>query len=201
MNHTAKWLQAATTESTNKPFPWNMLQRMALPDDPDQRVDATAAAMCAMIHHAAATCEAAHLLNELLWEHSRGEASTRAEHYQTVLWLYLKRHHVFTPDPDGEELLRHPAQLLEESGSFQLQWHGDCDDVAMLAGTLLVINRIPCRIVVIARVADQPFEHVYVEGKRYNGDDGAWNAIDPQETNATFEERQHARRREYPVFL
>lgn len=67
----------------------------------------------------------------------------------------------FRPDPDGVELLRHPAEMLEEIRESAAT-EGDCDDLAMLAAALaLAAGRRPAFIVVARRPAPAPYEHVY----------------------------------------
>lgn len=199
MNPTSSVLQAVSVKGTNLPFPFNAQAAFQLPEDQDEAVDLTAAAMCAMIHHAAATSErvmvaAARCSMSRGWETEQERNSGRAALYQ--LWYWAKGAHKFTPDPLGQELLRHPDQLLLEAGDHG-SWHADCDDLAMLIGAVVMRLGNKCRIVVIGREPAGPFEHVYIEACTPQG----WLALDPQETERVFDQRPHARRREYPVYL
>lgn len=202
MNPAAKTLEAVRVEGTGLPFPFNATQSWNLPEDQDQAVDLTAAAMCAMIHHAASTSV---LVEQVSWDFRESGHYSRGGALNDV-WQWLKQHHRFQADPLGQELLRHPDQLITEYNggmSGSRVWHADCDDLAMLAGAIIVRMGLQCKIVVIGREAEGPFEHVYIEvnGERSPYIAPHWLVIDPQETSKPFEEREHARRRQYPVFL
>lgn len=169
MNPTAR--QLSTYETA--PFPFNAVQRFTLPDDPTERVRVTVAAMCAMIHHAAAVGP-----NVAALARHIGNPKT--------LWLDLKDLQERTPDPDGAELLRSPEQSAEtarDRGVFE----GDCDDVAMLACAIAIRKGWACALRVMRREGME-WEHVYAIVKP----DAVAYVIDPQETEAPFLERAGA---------
>lgn len=186
MNRNASTL---TTEGTGQPWPLNSIGRMTLPDDPTERVKLTAAAMCAMIHHAAAVGDAVRNLASMLMDDRVDQTPLRN------LWRWLKEAQYRTDDPPGVELLRHPELSAFDAlntGNFE----GDCDDVALLAAALAI--RMGCKavdLVVIAREGRE-WEHVYV---RVGHATPTW-AIDPQETDVPLSERPHAAELTFPVW-
>lgn len=185
MNPRAKTLQQLPH---GEAFPFNSQQRLTLPEDSTERVRITAAAMCAMIHHAAAV--GPHLA--FLARKFRDDSYASAKY----LWSTLKATQTKTPDPAGVELLRSPEQSAEsirERGSFP----ADCDDVAMLACAIAVRVGRSCSLRVIRREGND-WEHVYAVVHPVPR--GPEVVIDPQETSAPFEERPHVAALNFPVW-
>lgn len=88
---------------------------------------------------------------------------------------YLASHFIFAPDPHGVELLRCPDFLLSEIG--RKGWvAGDCDDAAVLAGTLGVAGGFPVQLVAVAfDPTKKRYQHVYAvligpRGEQYEMD-------------------------------
>jgi Transglutaminase-like superfamily len=86
----------------------------------------------------------------------------------------------FTKDPVNKEKLYPPAELLEIRA-------GDCDDISMLLGTLLMAVGYPARLMTVAAAAGSPeqFSHVYIEGEVPAGS-GNWVAMDPARYDSQF---------------
>ncbi len=63
---------------------------------------------------------------------------------------------------EAEELLIDPATQLHELRDRGQLW-GDCDDAAMLAGALLMIQGLPVRYKAIQARPEGDFAHVYAE--------------------------------------
>ncbi len=184
MNPRAKSIQAAGSDA----FPFNSKQQLTLPEDSTQRVAVTAAAMCAMIHHAAAVGP-----NLAAMAGSFRDNSVSTARY---LWGVLKDTQLKKPDPPGVELLRSPeqsAQEIHDSGRFP----GDCDDVAMLACAIAMRLGWPCGLRVIRREGND-WEHVYAVV--YPLSQGPECVIDPQETGSPFDERPHVAALNFPVW-
>lgn len=183
MNPTARTLSAAGIPAKGLAvFPWSWASRLTLPENQDERVADTAAAMTALVHHAAA----------IGTDVARVAETIRSPRQ---LWSMLKLAQRLTPDPDGVELLRSPlqsAQTIRAGNGFE----GDCDDVAMLACALAIRKGWSCWFRVIRRAEE--WEHVY-----------AWVQtaecvvalpIDPQETAEPFAEREYAAHLDFPVW-
>jgi hypothetical protein len=85
----------------------------------------------------------------------------------------------FTKDPINKEKLYPPAELLKIRA-------GDCDDISMLLGVLLMAVGYPARLVTVAvpGQADQ-FSHVYIEGEVPAGS-GQWLPMDPARYDSEF---------------
>ena len=181
MNPTARTI---TAHSGNHPlpFPWSWSSRLTLPEGQAERVVDTAAAMTAIIHHAAAIgYDLAHLANKI---QTPGQ-----------LWNVLKLEQKLTPDPEGVELLRSPlqsAQTILAGRGFE----GDCDDVAMLACALAVRKGWSCWLRVIRRAEE--WEHVYTLVQTPANNQPV--AIDPQETAQPYAEREYAAHLDFPVW-
>jgi len=75
---------------------------------------------------------------------------------------FLLSHIVFTPDPQGIELLKTPAYLLEQVHTDGFAF-GDCDDVATLGATLGKAVGFPARFVLLGFQPRAPFSHVFTE--------------------------------------
>lgn len=184
MNTTARSI--ATTGG--EPFPFNAMQRFTLPEDSTERVAITAAAMQAMVHHAAAIGPCvARVAYEI-----RNTFNAPAR----MLWAKLKNGQRHTPDPAGVELLRSPEQsaaALVEGRQFE----GDCDDVAMLACAVAIRLGMACDLKIIRRRGND-WEHVYALVAPRTG--GPFVAIDPQETNEPLAERAHDAALRFPMW-
>jgi hypothetical protein len=93
-----------------------------------------------------------------------------------ALYEWVRGNIRFTKDPVGKEKLYPPADLLEIRA-------GDCDDISMLLGTLLMAVGYPARLMTVAAAgSDDQFSHVYVEGNV----NGQWVAMDPARSDSQF---------------
>lgn len=82
----------------------------------------------------------------------------------------------FTKDAVNKEQLYPPAELLQIRA-------GDCDDMAMLTGTLLMAVGYPARLVTVAAPGSgDEFSHVYIEASV----NGSWIPIDPARVDSQF---------------
>lgn len=95
------------------------------------------------------------------------------------IYDFLRRSVSFKRDPFNLENLRHPDQLAEEIGEYD-RTAADCDDVAMLAATLLRTCGIRPALVVVSITPDEKFRHVTAAA--WLG--GSLRVIDPQERMA-----------------
>jgi Transglutaminase-like superfamily len=85
----------------------------------------------------------------------------------------------FTKDPVNKEKLYPPAELLKIRA-------GDCDDIAMLLGVLLMAVGYPARLVTVAVSGQaEQFSHVYTEGE-VPAHSGQWVAMDPARYDSEF---------------
>lgn len=110
------------------------------------------------------------------------------------LWRVLRSRVVFEADPPGQELVRHPSQLLAEILSAGTA-RGDCDDRAMLGASLARAMGYQVAFVTIGRDPAAEMEHVYFAVRV----GGRWTPLDPQEVSRPGREVHHARRWLYPV--
>jgi hypothetical protein len=91
-----------------------------------------------------------------------------------ALYSWVRQNIRFTKDPVNKETLYPPAELLQIRA-------GDCDDISMLLGTLLMAVGYPARLMTVAANGDE-FSHVYVEGQI----DGQWIPMDPARSDSQF---------------
>lgn len=91
-----------------------------------------------------------------------------------ALYEWVRRNIRFTKDPVNKEKLYPPAELLKIRA-------GDCDDISMLMGTLLMAVGYPARLMTVAANGDE-FSHVYVEANI----DGQWIPLDPARYDSQF---------------
>ncbi len=91
-----------------------------------------------------------------------------------ALYEWVRRNIRFTKDPVNKEKLYPPAELLKIRA-------GDCDDIAMLLGTLLMAVGYPARLMTVAANGDE-FSHVYVEANV----NGEWVPLDPARYDSQF---------------
>jgi hypothetical protein len=96
-----------------------------------------------------------------------------------ALYDWVRGNIRFTKDPVNKEKLYPPAELLKIRA-------GDCDDISMLLGTLLMAVGYPARLVTVAASRDpEQFTHVYVEGEVPAGS-GNWIPMDPARYDSQF---------------
>jgi hypothetical protein len=91
-----------------------------------------------------------------------------------ALYNWVRANIRFTKDPVNKETLYPPAELLQIRA-------GDCDDISMLLGTLLMAIGYPARLMTVAANGDE-FSHVYVEGQI----NGQWIPMDPARSDSQF---------------
>jgi hypothetical protein len=94
-----------------------------------------------------------------------------------ALYEWVRGNIRFTKDPVNKEKLYPPAELLKIRA-------GDCDDISMLLGTLLMAVGYPARLMTVAAAGGAPeqFSHVYIEGEI----NGEWIAMDPARWDSQF---------------
>lgn len=97
-----------------------------------------------------------------------------------AVYNWVQRNIRFTKDPLTKEKLYPPQELLKIRA-------GDCDDISMLLGAMLLALGYPARLVTIAANASDPneFSHVYVETEIPPGS-GNWIAADAARYGAQF---------------
>jgi hypothetical protein len=97
-----------------------------------------------------------------------------------ALYEWVRQNIRFTKDPVNKEKLYPPAELLKIRA-------GDCDDISMLLGTLLMAVGYQARLMTVAANAGSPeqFSHVYVEGEVPPGSD-VWTPMDPARAESEF---------------
>jgi hypothetical protein len=98
------------------------------------------------------------------------------------LYNWVKSHIRYTKDPVTKEKLYPPTELLKIRA-------GDCDDISMLLGAMLLALGYPARLITISANPDDPseFSHVYVEGEIPPGS-GQWVPLDAARPNSKFGE-------------
>jgi hypothetical protein len=97
-----------------------------------------------------------------------------------AVYNWVQRNIRFTKDPLTKETLFPPQELLKIKA-------GDCDDISMLIGAMLLALGYPARLITIAANAQDPdeFSHVYVEAELPPGS-GNWIAADAARYGAQF---------------
>jgi hypothetical protein len=97
-----------------------------------------------------------------------------------ALYEWVRQNIRFTKDPVNKEKLYPPSELLKIRA-------GDCDDISMLLGTLLMAVGYPARVMTVAASPDSPdqFSHVYVEGEVPAGSN-QWIPMDPARFDSEF---------------
>ncbi len=152
-----------------------------LPSDADARVEATIDVMRATIDHAPE------------WPEVRALANIASMHRGGPIagvWALLKAWVRFRRDPPGVEFPARPDRLaaaILKGRAVQ----GDCDDVAVLGGSLLRALGIRPALIVMGRSESGPYEHVYFGAVV----DGRLIPLDPQETDRLGAELPSRRRR------
>lgn len=98
----------------------------------------------------------------------------------SAVYEWVKGHIRYTKDPVTKEKLYPPQELLKIRA-------GDCDDIAMLMGALMIAIGYPARLATIAASPDQPneFSHVYLEAEVPPGS-GQWIPMDAARVDAQF---------------
>src|SRR5271155_3020216 len=91
-----------------------------------------------------------------------------------ALYNWVRANIRFTKDPVDKETLYPPSEMLQIRS-------GDCDDISMLLGTLLMAVGYPARLMTVAANGDE-FSHVYVEGQI----NGQWIPMDPARSDSQF---------------
>lgn len=97
-----------------------------------------------------------------------------------ALYDWVQRNIRFTKDPVGKERLYPPTELLKIRA-------GDCDDISMLLGAMVLAVGYPARLATIAASPSQPseFSHVYVEAECPPGSNN-WIALDAARPDSQF---------------
>lgn len=90
---------------------------------------------------------------------------------------WVKSNIRFTKDPVNKEKLYPPAELLKIRA-------GDCDDISMMLGTLVMALGYPARLITVSANSSSPdqFSHVYVEAQVH----GSWIPMDAARAGAEF---------------
>lgn len=71
---------------------------------------------------------------------------------------WLRSNWTVIPDPMDAELIRSPALMIG-----CLQFSGDCDDAATLAGSILHAMHVPAYFVATRQPTESDFSHVFVK--------------------------------------
>jgi Transglutaminase-like superfamily len=129
-----------------------------------------------LIDHALADAQFVRLAIDIVRSVSAYDDLGEAE----ALYNWVKRNIRFTKDPVTKEKLYPPEELLKIKA-------GDCDDIAMLLGALLIAVGYPARLVTVSANPENPqeFSHVYVEGEVPPGS-GNWIAMDAARLDSQF---------------
>lgn len=97
-----------------------------------------------------------------------------------ALYAWVKRNIRYTKDPVTKEKLYPPQELLKVRA-------GDCDDISMLLGALLISIGYPARWITLSANAQHPeeFSHIYVEAEVPAGSSN-WIPMDAARLDAEF---------------
>jgi Transglutaminase-like superfamily len=97
-----------------------------------------------------------------------------------AVYEFVRQSIRYTKDPVTKETLYPPMELLKIRA-------GDCDDIAMLMGAIMIALGYPARLVTISANASDPneFSHVYLESEVPPGS-GQWVAMDAARSGAQF---------------
>lgn len=136
----------------------------------------TVALMRKLIDHAVGDQSFVRFAKELV----RGVLAYNDVGEASAVYEWVKRNIRYTKDPVTKETLYPPAELLKIRS-------GDCDDIAMLLGALMIALGYPARLVTISANASDPneFSHVYLEAEVPPGS-GQWIAMDAARPGAQF---------------
>lgn len=97
--------------------------------------------------------------------------------YPHTVKAWLTNRYVFTSDPG--EMLIHPVKQLQDIAMRGVVY-GDCDDVAMLAASILGSMGYEVRFKAIILAPDGSFRHVFTEWNAGgSGNSAVWMALDP----------------------
>ena len=156
---------------TQAAHPFGQLQRFKIPGG-DRGVEITVRAMREIAREAALESERVHQLAIRL----AAMSSNRDRRAQLVtLWRFLRTGVNFKPDTFDAEHLRIPDQLLDEIAAHG-RTSADCDDVAMLAASIIMALGMRAGVAVVGR--GRRFEHVFAVADL---GDGRPFTLDPQE--------------------
>ncbi len=131
--------------------------KVSAPRDERQRVSWTLGAMRALVDDAVESSPLAERTASAIA--TAGAQRDLAGQVQR-LYGFLASRVRFRKDTFPAEHLRHPDQLLSEIRERGVT-SADCDDLAMLAATLLRCLGFPAYFVVVGKRKDRPFQHVY----------------------------------------
>lgn len=98
----------------------------------------------------------------------------------SAIFAWVQQNIRYTKDPVTKEKLYPPQELLQVRA-------GDCDDMAMLLGALVIADGYPARLITVGASPDSPdeFSHVYLEVEVPPGS-GNWVALDGARPDAAF---------------
>jgi Transglutaminase-like superfamily len=98
----------------------------------------------------------------------------------SAVYEWVKRNIRYTKDPVTKEKLYPPQDLLKIRA-------GDCDDISMLLGALMIALGYPARLITISANGSAPdeFSHVYLEAEVPPGS-GAWVPMDAARLDSQF---------------
>lgn len=130
----------------------------------------TLAEMRAMVQRSAVEPEIVSLARVIVRPAARGDRRGAAG----LVRDWVSRHTRWTPDPEGAEYLVPPTVMLSRIARAGLA-PGDCDDVAVLAATLLKAAGIPARLTAIGFHPTRRLSHVTAEAMT---GPGVWRELD-----------------------
>lgn len=172
--------------------PYNATLVLDLPGtSADDRVDATIAAMRAVVKSTDITQHVAKLARVLVSHEAYRDYDGMLRSVFELLSPVERGGRVqFARDIAGRELLRHPDQLIAELSRRGVT-SADCDDRAMLGAALLRAMGFRAGFIVVGKRARGPFHHVMFCAEHR----GRLVPMDPQETKAPGKFPVHARRK------